>query len=685
MQICNRKTRGFSAALAACLALCSPALALSGDWASTERVEARLVSAVEATGDLTKLPLALELHLKPGWKTYWRSPGEAGLPPALDFGTSGNVASATLAYPIPHRFTLLGLDTFGYKDDITLPLDLAVQQPGRPLELQAKLDILVCAEICVPDTLQLALKIPAGAPMPGPEAALVNRFAALVPGDGRASGLAITQVTTSGTGKDAVLEITATAREPFQSPDILAESEDASFGRLSVTLQDNGHAALIRLPMPRAGKTPLVLTLVDGNRAVEARPDVVAAPAPSLWQRLARLLPMLGLGLIGGFILNFMPCVLPVLSLKLLSVVRHGGSGQAQVRAGFLAAAAGIITSFLVIAAALVALKAAGQTIGWGIQFQQPVFIAIMAALLVLFACNLWGLFEVGLPSALANRLGQAGGTGLAGHFASGAFATLLATPCSAPFLGTAVGFALSGGPPEVFAIFAALGIGLALPWLMVAARPSLATRLPRPGMWMVRLRQILGFALAATALWLLVVMQAQTGFAPALALAVAMALLVSGLSWRAGSGTNLGLARFGGMLGIACLALASASLPAQIAESREITWAKFDPDSVKSLVSQGKTILVDITADWCLTCQANKRLVLDRPVVAGLISGGTIVPMKADWTRPDPKIAAFLARYGKFGIPFNIIYGPGAPAGLVLPELLTEQAVTEALAKAKG
>ena len=685
MQLWLRQTRLFIAAFAASLALGSSARALSGDWAATERVEARLVSAVEGTGDLANLPLGLELHLKPGWKTYWRSPGEAGLPPALDFGASANVASAALAYPIPHRFTLLGLDTFGYKEEIVLPLGLAVQQPGQPLELLAKLDILVCADICVPDTLQLALKIPAGAAMPGAEAALVNRFAALVPGDGRAAGLAITQVTTSGTGKDAVLEIAATAREPFRAPDILAESEDASFGRPAITLQDNGHAALIRVPVPRAGKTPLVLTLVDGERAVEVRPDVVAAPAPTLWQRLAGLLPMLGLGLIGGFILNFMPCVLPVLSLKLLSVVRHGGAGQAQVRAGFLAAAAGILTSFLLIAAVLVALKAAGQTIGWGIQFQQPVFIAIMAALLVLFACNLWGLFEVALPSALTNRLGRAGETGLAGHFASGAFATLLATPCSAPFLGTAVGFALSGGPPEVFAIFTALGAGLALPWLVVAARPSLATRLPRPGLWMMHLRQILGLALAATALWLLVVMQAQTGLVPALALALALAGLVGGLRWRAGASRQWSLASFGGMLGTACLALLAAGLPAGMTGKSEIAWARFDPDAVKSLVSQGKTILVDVTADWCLTCQANKRLVLDRPSVAGLFTGGRIVPMKADWTRPDPKIAAFLARYGKFGIPFNIIYGPGIPAGLVLPELLTEQAVTDALAKAKG
>lgn len=664
-----------------------PAQARAGDWAQADNVSARLLSASEGAGDLARLPLGLELRLKPGWKAYWRSPGEAGLAPSLDFAATPGATAVSLRFPLPHRFTLLGIDTFGYKDAVVLPFDLAVANPGQAAEIKATLDILVCAEICVPNTLALGLIVPAGPSVPGAEAAIINQYAAQVPGDGRASGLGIESVLAIGAGKQMALEIHASAREPFVAPDIFAEAENASFGRPTVTLAENGTRALIRLPVKGLADTPLTLTLADGSRSVEAHPAVIAAALPTLWERLAGLVPMLGLALLGGFILNFMPCVLPVLSLKLLSVVQQGGRARAQTRAGFLAAAAGILASFLVMATALVVLKASGQTIGWGIQFQQPIFIAAMIALLMLFACNLWGLFEITLPSGWTNRLGQGGENSLAGHFASGAVATLLATPCSAPFLGTAVGFALSGGPVEIFAIFVALAIGLAAPWLLVAARPGLASRLPRPGQWMLRLREIMGFALAATALWLLFVLGAQAGLTVAAGLAAALALVVAALLWHAGYGPGPSVLRSGLGFCAALLVVFGAGgngLRDGTGPRHAIAWAAFDPDAIKSLVSQGKTIFVDVTADWCLTCQVNKRLVLDVEPVAALAGGNGFLPMKADWTKPDPRIAAFLARYRKFGIPFNIVYGPGAPGGIVLPELLTAEGVAQAIAVAK-
>ena len=665
------------------------AMAKAGAWAGNERVEARLVSAVEASGDLAQLPLGLHLKMKPGWKAYWRSPGEAGLPPQLTFSLASRIASSSLAYPIPHRFTILGLDTFGYKGEVLLPLGITVVQPGAPLDLSARLDLLICSDICVPDILDLKLDIPAGPAQPGEEASLVNRFAALVPGDGQAAGLAIRQVRMVGTGKSSMLEITASAREPFDKPDVFPETEDGSFGRPVVALADSGHTALLRLPVVRAGTTPLKLTLVDGQRAVEVQPQVAAAPAATTLERLAALLPMLAVALLGGFILNFMPCVLPVLSLKLLSVVRQGGRGQAQIRRGFLAAAAGIVASFLMLAIGLIALKSGGQTIGWGIQFQQPLFLTGMIVLLTLFACNMAGLFEIALPGAIANRFGQAGEGGMLGHFVSGAFATLLATPCSAPFLGTAVGFALTGGTAETMVIFLTLGLGLAAPWLLVAAWPGLAASLPRPGRWMATLRQILGLALLATAGWLLLVLSVQAGPWRAIWVAAAMAGIVLCLAlWRFlphGRWVPLVAGLAGPALVAAALGTSMvAGLPAS-GTVPQAGWEKFDADQIKSLVSQGKTVLVDITADWCLTCQANKRLVLERGPVAELLAGQTITAMKADWTRPDPKIAAFLARYGKYGIPFNIIYGPGAAAGIVLPELLSDSAVMEAVARARG
>src|SRR5690606_10328334 len=290
--------------------------------------------------------------------------------------------------------------------------------------------------------------------------------------------------------------------------------------------------------------TPLLgrsatLTVVDGLRGLERdvtlEPLVdaaspVAAPVEAAGAGdFAGLLPILALALLGGLILNLMPCVLPVLSIKLLAAVGHGGRESGAVRLSFLASAAGILTSFLLLAGAAIAVKSAGLTVGWGIQFQQPLFLAAMALLVTLFALNLFGLFEITLPGWLG-AAAQGPGSGpaghsVAGHFLTGAFATLLATPCSAPFLGTAVGFALSRGAVEILAVFAALGLGLAAPYLLVAAAPALATRLPRPGPWMITLRRLLGIALAATAIWLLSVLAAQLGWASA---AIALLLLLA-------------------------------------------------------------------------------------------------------------------------------------------------------------
>jgi suppressor for copper-sensitivity B len=398
---------------------------------------------------------------------------------------------------------------------------------------------------------------------------------------------------------------------------------------------------------------------------------------------------MLGLAVLGGLILNLMPCVLPVLSIKLLSVIGHGGGERRAVRQGFLASAAGIMVAFLALASVLAALKAAGTTVGWGMQFQHSWFLVAMTAMITLFAANLWGFLEIPLPQVLADAFGHRGETpGLAGHFFSGAFATLLATPCSAPFLGTAVGFALARGPAEIVAVFAALGLGLALPYLAVAAFPAMATRLPHPGPWVVTLRRILGFVLAATAVWLLTVIDAQVGPKAAGAVAGTMVLLlvVLFLARRRGPGRR----RLATSV-VAGLALVAIGMPTWLGgangdsarRSLGGVWQRFDEPAIARLVAEGRTVFVDVTADWCVTCQVNKAAVLERGVVYDRLSASELVAMQADWTRPDAAIASYLARFGRYGIPFNVVYGPQAPQGIPLPELLTASDVVAALDKA--
>jgi len=679
------------------------AQAAATPWQQAKGASARLVTAVDGTGTLAAIPAGLHIRLDPHWKTYWRSPGDAGLPPALDWTGSDNLGTPTLAYPAPHRFQLFGLETYGYETEVVFPLTLPVAQPGQPQHLALAATVLVCADICIPASFNFALDLPAGAAAPDPASAnLIDRYANAVPGDGAAAGLAVGPVAATTQGSNGGLRVEATAREPFQSPDIFVEGASGdAFAAPRITLGDGGRALVAEIdriqaadpPAALAG-SPVVLTLVDGPRSVEARATVgpLVAAAPAAGARLA----VLGVALLGGLILNLMPCVLPVLSLKLLSLVEAGGRTPRRQRLGLLATAAGIVVSFLALAGGAIGLKAAGASVGWGIQFQEPVFLAAMAVVVTLFGCNLLGLFEVTLSGRAMDAAARAGGTGrpeaggLAAPFLTGVFATLLATPCSAPFVGTALGFALSRGPAEIGAIFLLLGLGMALPYLVIAAVPALARALPRPGRWMLWLKALLGLALFGTAAWLLSVLAVQVP--PMAAAAVAAVLVAIGLVlWlRRRGGPSI---RRGGALAAAVLALAAILLPLRFDRSAAavspaasaIAWTRFDRAAIPRLVREGKVVFVDVTADWCLTCKVNKLLVIDRDPVAAALGGAGVVPMLADWTNPDQAIADYLAAHGRYGIPFNAVYGPGAPDGILLPELLSTDAVLAALKQARG
>ena len=683
------------------MGLASDVQAASSAWSTSQYVQARLLTSVAGTGDLKTVPVAVEVKLDDTWKTYWRSPGDAGLPPTLDWAGTTNLKSESLLYPKPERLTLLGIQTFGYKHDVVFPIDAVPTAPGQPLNLKLKLDILVCAELCIPKTFDLALVIPAGPATPDAEAQIIAKARAAVPTNERASGLSVTSVEEVSDKGAQALQIVAGAREAFVTPDVIAEIEPSvGLGQPRLTYSDDRRQVTFLVPLSQklpvgaklAGRK-IMLTVTDGDRALETASRTIAQGASAAREDAGpSLLAMLGIALLGGLILNLMPCVLPVLSLKFISVVSQGGRAPGKIRAGFLATAAGIIVSFLAIAGALIAVKSAGRTIGWGIQFQEPAFIAAMAVLVTIFACHLAGLFEVPLPrfvrDAASSRTGP--DESLAGHFVTGAFATLLATPCSAPFLGTAVGFALAGETALMLGIFLALGVGLALPYLVIAAVPQLAARMPRPGKWMLVLKQAMAIPLVGTAIWLLTILAGQVGATLAAGLGGVLVIIAALLFFR----DRLPERRRGvvfpivGALGLAVIILPDVF----VAEGRvhgvdandAIAWKSFDRGQIRSLVSQGKTVFVDVTADWCLTCQANKRLVLTKDAMARRLNTQAI-SMQADWTRPNAEIAAYLASYGRYGIPFNIVYGPAAPAGIVLPELLSTSDVGDALDKASG
>lgn len=679
----------------------------AGPWWNTDHGSVRLIAASDAVGSGENIRLGLHFKMIPDWKIYWRTPGDAGFPPQPNWAGSKNLASIDVDWPLPVRFSVVGLETLGYKNEVVLPLTLASFEPGKPVSLRVKMPYLTCAEICVPYQAELSLDLPAGSETTTLEAGLIERFAAQVPTKGADASLSVAAAEIDGKPGKQNIRIVANAATAFENPDILIEGPPGFlFGKAKLAALDQGVRAVMvsTVTAPRQkskGGAPadlvgasLTLTVINGSKAieqtVEARKGQTLVPPPKAPPVSGfAFLSILGLAVLGGLILNLMPCVLPVLSLKLLSVVGHGGGDPGPVRRGFLASSAGIVVSFLVLGTVAVLLKSGGHAVGWGIQFQHPLFLTITATIVALFAANLWGLFEIRLPGTVADVAASAGQDrpqGLTKHFLTGAFATLLATPCSAPFLGTAVGFALARGPMEIYAIFGALGVGLALPYLMIAAAPSLATRMPRPGPWMVTLRRILGFALAATALWLLTVLDTQAGRVSALLGGGLIVIFLGILGFGHLKATASRVIIWGSVTAIALLGIA---MPPQFAiESKAILadansvirWQPFAPEAIAGHVAAGRIVFVDVTADWCVTCKVNKVLVIDSDVVSARLNAKHIVAMKADWTRPDPVITAFLQRFMRYGIPFNVVFGPKSPDGIVLPELLTKNAVMSAL-----
>ena len=660
-------------------------VAASTDTYENTAISARLISVENgvATSSGT-LSLGLDIKLAEGWKAYWRSPGEVGLPPEISWDGSTNLATAQILWPAPERFTAFGIENFGYNKRVVLPIQAVLETAGQAVDLQARVTLLTCSTVCVPHDFDLALKIPAGAGIDTASAALISEFAERVP---LGSGAADIEVETAVIA-DGALYVTARSANAFVNPDVFPEMGPTfTFGKPDIRTNNAGTELWAKLPLLAHEEQlpPLQVTVTDGSRALTAMPEwsITVPDAPfelvANLPDLAQILAIAAFAFLGGLILNVMPCVLPVLSIKLTSVLNHGDKPAHEVRNGFLMSALGVLVFMWVLSAGILVLQSVGITVGWGLQFQNPVFLSIMFLVLTVFAANLFGIFEISLPSGLQSRLARSSGRdGYVGDFATGAFAAVLATPCSAPFLGTAVAFALSGRPIDVIIVFTALGLGLSLPYLLFAWKPGMVRLLPKPGRWMLVVKWVLAGLLAGTAIWLLWVLMGVSGVRVAVSVLVLAVLLVLFATIRLPG-------RFTRAAALAAVAILSLALPGTLTPPPTIKeigqdWVTFDRSEIPRLISQGQTVFVDITADWCLTCKANKTLVLDRVPVVDRLRDGKVIAMQADWTRPNPDISRYLEAHNRFGIPFNIVYGPNAPDGIILSEVLTSDAVLNAL-----
>lgn len=637
-------------------------------------------------------PVTIALDLQSGWHTYWQYPGDSGLPPKVTWNLPPGWTIETMEFSVPHQFSEPGdMIIYGYEKQqllramITPPKDLPKDQI---FDLKASLTWLACKELCVPGSADVSLRVLG--PTEGPTS--ISWQSAIVPkGDWPLSGKPSFPVSISGKNGTKLISFTGETGIPYEFYPDPAEGTTAGH----VTQIASGNAIVFSIPWDGPASFKGLLVEKSSRMAwwiVEGSASSAMAKSAAQGIGLGVLIAALFSGFLGGLILNLMPCVLPVISLKIFSFIAQAGESPARIFRHGLAFAAGIFVWFLGLGVLVIALKAGGSQVTWGaFQFQNPWFVVGLSVLVFLFALNLLGVFEITLPGSAANSLDHtASRGGYAGSFFQGLFATLLATPCTAPFLGSALGFAFAQSAPVILAMFAAVALGMSLPYLLLSARPGWRNCIPKPGVWMERFKQFMGFPLLATNLWLLWVVQNQRG-SEAVLLLLALFLILGFCAWIYGiAGSRrlpvLGILLIASVSGVIAgkkIAATQVTKSAVGASSEGISWVSYSPTVLEALRSEGKPVFLDFTASWCLTCQFNERTAINVPAFRKVIDEKGITAMKGDWTNSDPAITAALKSFGRVGVPLAVYYPPGKGSEpVVLPELLTEKIVLEAVGK---
>jgi thiol:disulfide interchange protein DsbD len=754
-------------------------------------VRARLLVDRTAVAPGETVRIGLHLTQMPEWHTYWKSPGDIGLPTGITWRLPDGATAEPYQYPVPQRFDVEGLVSYGYDDQVLLFSEVSIPAGTRAGEapIGASAEWLVCKSSCIPGAVELASTLtigPGGEPTPyaplfdhyaaqhpqtaidGVDAQLVLSHDAVTPfapfkaaiqlsSDGREVALDASRypfapitgdgwminTTEVGTTKDGGIVARLDAETLLDEPP--ASDRVGGLFLLEVDGKPTALELVAPLPWKKDGATAVehpALTVPisavapdsaegDGHDEKDATDDEDAGLAsfddPEVVQLagldasaassggLVGVLTNLGMAFLGGLLLNIMPCVLPVLTLKLYSLVEQSDISASEQRTAGLAYTAGILASFWVLAGAILTLKLAfGQSVAWGFQFQYPPYVAGLAVVVFAFSLSLFGVFEI--PAMGVSTASAAGAKeGPAGYFFTGVFATLLATPCSAPFLGTAIGFALGSSPPMLFGIFTMVGAGLAAPFLLIAFVPAAYALLPRPGAWMETFKQLLGFSLVATAVWLVSVLGAQIGLDRVVQFLVVLMFVAAGCwvfghfggvaasgrrqlgaavaglivavvgAWGLPGGPTVAGFELSGYLDLRFAEPAvvdDGTVETDLDFSEDIPWQPFSEDRLAQL--RGQPVFVDFTAEWCLTCKVNEKTVLDSPSVRTAMAENGVVPLKADWTRRDETITAWLARYGKAGVPFYLVI-PAEGDPIPLGEVITRGMVIDALERAKG
>jgi thiol:disulfide interchange protein DsbD len=682
----------------------APAFAQSA-VVKTENIRAELVSEVSTVKAGEPFWVGLHFAIKPKWHTYWKNPGDSGLPTEINWKLPAGAKADPIVWPAPTFYDIGGVINYGYHDDVVLLTRITPPADATgPLVLDADANWLVCEDVCIPEEGKFSLSLPVGpAAKPGSTdtRALFDKARRAVPVE--SPWPARFGLSTAG---DPTLVIDAkglkadTIRDAYFFP---AEwGPVATMAKQSASVTADG----IRIPLKKGdAKAPapqqiagtLVLTeKTDGGEQrqafdIVARHDpAVAASAPltAAGTDSISLVQALLFALLGGLILNLMPCVFPVLAMKAAAFVRHGGHGRSAMRRDALAYTAGVLVAFGAMAAVVVAIRASVGDVSWGFQFQSPIFSLLVAYLFFVIGLNLAGLFEVGGSFAGVGQ-GLTAKRGTTGAFFTGVLAVVVATPCTAPFMAAALGFALSQPAPQTFAVLLAMGLGLALPFLALATVPALQRLMPRPGLWMDRLRQFLAFPMFASAVWMIWVLTQQTGpdgviyaLGGMVLITFAIWLMRIGSAGTLGSWLRRGVAAAAMLLAFAAVlkledgpaAASSAGGPSQGVSFDG--WERFSRARMTEAAAAGKPVFVDFSAAWCITCLVNERVALETPAARKAFEQTGTVKLKGDWTNRDPEITGVLKELGRAGVPLYLYWAPGAPSPKILPQVLTEASV---------
>jgi thiol:disulfide interchange protein len=693
--------------LAAYLTVCLSIFALAPQsrgqfYQGKELVKAELLADTNAVVPGKPFNVGLLLRMAPGWHTYWKFSGDAGLPTELKWKLPPGWKIGEIQWPIPLKTIDPGdIETYGYENEVLLMQEITPPQKidSSSVKLSVDASWLVCEKICIPGGATLQLELPTSTTSQPSNTELFARYRRLLPQNRPGSNVATANW--SRVGRDLRLKITSEALANYPALDFFPLPEQGAVAGHPTIESRNKNEIVFRIPIESSEKNlssiaGLVVYSQQPNgedRAawhISSAPIVSAAASPSTRGVFTFLL----FGFLGGIILNLMPCVLPVISLKIFGFIQQAGQSRRKILRSGIAFTIGIFAWFVGLALLLIFLKCAGREVTWGgFQFTNAYFVLVLSVVVLVFALNLFGVFEISLPQSMTRGLlSTSDRKDDLGSFFQGVFATVLATPCTAPFLGTALGFAFAQSPAVILAVFVAIAAGMSAPYLLLSAQPAWLRFLPKPGPWMVHVKQFMGFLLLATLLFLLYVLGAQRGLEGAI-WASCFLLVISVACWMKGAfvlPTASAAKRSVVLALMLVLVLGSGiyfigskfrSTNLALADSRlRGDWHPFTPERLQAELDQGHSVFVDFTAAWCLTCKFNEANVLENAEVREAFQRHAIVKLKADWTNGDPAITKLLQQFGRPGVPLYVLYPGKNEQPIVFPEVLTKGMVLEKL-----